>query len=176
MTSPTLGGGLDSYEPTGEGLVHVRPIEPTDAEALICFHESLSRESQYFRFFTAHPHLTPKEVQRFTCVDGFDRLALIAESDGEILGIGRFDRLDDPQTAEVAFVVADAHQHQGIATTLLHRLADEAPKRGITTFVAETLGDNAKMQRVFRRSGFPVTTKFRDGVLEMRFPITGERE
>ncbi len=44
----------------------IRPIRPEDAQALEGFHEHLSSETVYRRFFTAHPHLRAQEVERYT--------------------------------------------------------------------------------------------------------------
>ena len=44
---------------------------------MTAFHESLSPRSVYRRFFFAHPHLSPGEVERFTHVDYVDRMAFV---------------------------------------------------------------------------------------------------
>jgi RimJ/RimL family protein N-acetyltransferase len=156
--------------PSGTALF-IRPIRPDDAERLVAFHERLSPQSVYFRFFSPHPRLSSFEVERFTNVDYADRLALVAEVGGELVGIGRYDRICGTE-AEIAFVVADAWQHHGIATVLLELLADAARANGFETFVASTLPDNHEMIHVLRNSSFPVTMRFTDGVVTARFPIT----
>ena len=78
-----------------DGDLHyrLRPITPDDAERLVQFHSHLTPHSCYLRFFSFHPTLSPKEVERFTCVDYLDRLALVAELvDGTLIAVGRFDR------------------------------------------------------------------------------------
>ena len=102
----------------GDEIV-VRPIRPDDAPALVDFHEHLSAETIYLRFFSSHTHLRPAEVERFIHVDGHDRFAVVAEHGGAMVAVARYDRLKDPRTAEVAFVVADAWQHHGIGSFLL---------------------------------------------------------
>lgn len=154
------------------GLLHVRPIRPGDGPALVEFHEGLSRESQYLRFFTTHPHLSAREVERFTVVDYRDRLALVIELGHDLIGVGRFDRLLGTSAAEVAFVVADAYQHHGLASMLLQRLAAAARERGIDRFLAETLPSNQAMLGVFRESGYEVSSRFDQGVVKVEFPIT----
>jgi GNAT superfamily N-acetyltransferase len=151
--------------------MHVRPIRPDDASRLVSFHEGLTSRSVYRRFFSAHPVLSPVEVERFTCVDYVDRLALVAEIDGRLVAVARYDRDPGGPDAEVAFVVADLLQHQGIATVLLDMLAQAAWRCGITTFVASTLAENRAMLDVFRGSGFAVTTRTTYGVVEVRFSI-----
>src|SRR5579875_1019628 len=70
---------------------HVRPIRPADGAALVSFHDQLSSETIYRRFFSAHPHLSEREVQRFTHVDYSDRMALVATvAQGEIVAVARY--------------------------------------------------------------------------------------
>ena len=39
--------------------VRIRPISPSDGEALVHFHEGLTNETTRLPFFIPHPHLTP---------------------------------------------------------------------------------------------------------------------
>jgi GNAT superfamily N-acetyltransferase len=151
---------------------HLRPIRPDDASRLIEFHNRLSPRSCYLRFFTFHPTLSPKEVEHFTCVDYFDRLALVAEVDGTLIAVARFDRHEGTTEAEVAFVVADGYQHHGIGSLLLDELVLAARERGITTFLADTLSENRAMLDVFLHAGFDVQTDTEYGTVYLRFDIT----
>jgi GNAT superfamily N-acetyltransferase len=150
---------------------HLRPIRPDDAAALMAFHRHLAPHSVYLRFFSFHPALSEAEVQRFTCVDYVNRLALVAELDGCLIAVGRFDSKPGDSEAEVAFVVADEYQHHGIGSLLLDALAEAARDRGITTFRAETLYENHTMLDVFRHTGFPVSSSVEYGTVTLRFPI-----
>jgi len=152
--------------------VHVRPIRPQDAPRLAAFHEALSPRSVYMRFFSPHPKLSESELRRFTNVDYADRLALVAEIDGRLVGVGRYDRSEATSEAEVAFVVADEWHHHGIASSLLELLARAAWLCGIDSFRASTLADNTEMLHVFTHSRFDVTTHFECGVIDISFPIT----
>jgi GNAT superfamily N-acetyltransferase len=157
-----------------EGDLHysLRPIRPDDAELLVAFHESLSQRSCYLRFFSYHPHLTAVEVERFTCVDYDKRLALVAEVDGALIAVARYDRHPGTGDAEVAFVVADDFQHHGIGSLLLDELVLAARARGITTFLADTLAENSGMLSTFLHAGFAVTTDDNWGTVYLRFSIT----
>jgi GNAT superfamily N-acetyltransferase len=152
-------------------LAAIRPIRPEDAESLNDFHEHLSGDTVYRRFFNAHPHLQAAEIERFTCVDYRKRLALVAEIDGRLSGVARYDRDPDSDQAEVAFVVADALQGHGLGSLLLEHLAVAARRRGIATFVAHTLSTNYPMQNVFRHAGFACEQRWADGLIELSFPI-----
>ena len=151
--------------------VRIRPIRPDDGARLTRFHDHLSPQSVYRRFFFMHPKLRVAETERFTHVDYGDRLALIAEQGDRLVAVGRYERIEGTSEAEVAFVVADDFQHQGIATLLLEQLASAALDRGIQVFVAETLVENREMLEVFMRSGFHVTSTTEYGTVSVRFPI-----
>jgi len=156
-------------------VIHVRVIRPHDDERLRAFHRHLSSDAIMFRFFHMLPELPAPDAEHFTHVDYVNRMALLATTGSaapeEIVGVVRYDRTEDT-TAEVAFVVADAWQGRGIATALLHRLAAYARTKGITTFVAITMGSNARMIEVLRNSGFPMTTRYSEGTLEVHLDIT----
>ena len=156
---------------SGNLRYRVRPIRPDDAPRLVEFHNHLSPHSAYLRFFTFHPRLSAAEVERFTCVDYEDRLALVAEIDDHLIAVGRYDRHVGTSEAEVAFVVGDDYQFHGIGSLLLDELARAAREKGITTFLAETLRENHTMLGVFMHSGFPVTTETDHDTVALRFPI-----
>lgn len=152
-------------------IVHMRPIRPDDGTRLMKFHEGLSSESVYRRFFYVHRRLSSAEIERFTHVDYVERLALVVVDGERLVAVGRYERLPETSEAEVAFVVADEFQHHGIGTLLLKHLADAAVTRGITTFVAQTLTENRDMLDVFMKSGFTVTTSSDYGTVRLRFSI-----
>ena len=153
------------------GTAHLRPIHPSDAEAIQTFHSGQSQNSIYMRFFAFKARLSAKELKRFTEVDYKDRVAFVITMRGEIIGIGRYDRLDDPTEAEVAFNIADAHQGRGIGSILLEHLAAAAHENGIQRFSAEVLPENRKMLMVFSDAGYDVKRHFDDGVVSLEFNI-----
>jgi RimJ/RimL family protein N-acetyltransferase len=152
--------------------IHVRPITPNDAAALVAFHSRLSDRSKFLRYFYPHTDLSADEVAHLTQLDGRDRVALVAEFDGDLIAVGRYERLDDPTVAEVAFVVADRFQHQGIAPMLLSRLAGRAQSVGVTHFTAEVLDENRAMLHVFHESGFTLKRKNGWDTVELQMAIT----
>lgn len=153
------------------GTAHLRPIHPTDSEAVQSFHTGQSQRSIYMRFFAFKSRLSGRELKRFTEVDYTDRVALVITIGGEIIGIGRYDRLEDPEEAEVAFNIADAHQGRGIGSILLEHLAAAARERHIRKFSAEVLPENRKMLMVFADAGYDVKRHFDDGVVSLEFDI-----
>lgn len=153
------------------GTAHLRPISPEDADALQAFHTAQSETSIYMRFFSFKSKLSSKELRRFTEVDHKDRVAFVITIGGEIVGVGRYDRLDDPTEAEVAFNISDVQQGRGIGSILLEHLAAAARENGIRRFTAEVLPENRKMLRVFADAGYELARKFDDGVVSVEFNI-----
>ncbi len=148
--------------------VHVRPILPSDAEALQRLHLSQSEQSRFFRFFGYRGALTPAELERFTTVDHRERVALVITepATGELCAMGCYDAVDG-RTAEVAFYVGDAHQGRGLGSVLLDHLAAAGRERGFTRFVADVLPTNRKMLAVFRDAGYTITAETQEGVVEV---------
>jgi GNAT superfamily N-acetyltransferase len=169
--SETRTGNGEVLNLSGGTEARVRSISPDDGPALMEFHEGLSDRSRFLRYFSPHPFLSPDEILHLTCVDGFDRVALVVELKSELIAVGRFDRLLDTTQAEVAFVVADAYQHHHIATELLHRLARIARMAGVVQFRAEVLAENSTMLSVFREAGFPVSSTCSWGTIELTMDI-----
>ncbi|WP_270889158.1 bifunctional acetate--CoA ligase family protein/GNAT family N-acetyltransferase [Pedococcus sp. 5OH_020] len=151
-------------------VAHLRPITPSDVEAVHRFHAGQSDESIYMRFFAPLRKLSDRDVTRFTNVDYHDRVALVATVRGEIIGIGRFDRIT-PVSAEVAFNISDSYQGRGIGSVLLEHLAVIAWESGVEEFTAEVLPQNRKMISVFSDAGYEVDRRFQDGVVSLRFQI-----
>jgi acyl-CoA synthetase (NDP forming)/RimJ/RimL family protein N-acetyltransferase len=149
---------------------HLRPITPADADLLVSFYARVSEESKYYRFFAPYPELSERDVARFTQVDYRDRLALIVTVGDAMIGVGRYERTG-PNSAEVAFLIEDAHQGRGLGQLLLEHLAQAAREQGIARFVAEVLPDNRKMITVFTEAGYKVAREFEDGVIVVEFDI-----
>ena len=151
-------------------VAHVRPIRPDDADRLREFHAKQSDESIYLRFFAPLRVLSDADVHRFSHVDYNDRVALVATMREDIIGVGRYDRID-ATSAEVAFNISDHYQGKGIGSVLLEHLAAIAEELGISRFTAEVLPQNRKMLAVFSDAGYEVSRRIEDGVVEVAFDI-----
>jgi RimJ/RimL family protein N-acetyltransferase len=156
--------------------VHVRPIRPDDEERL---HEAFSRMSErsvYFRFFSPLKRLPEDLARRLSHLDYQDRFALCAVThrpDGRehILGVARYDRVPETDTAEVAVAVVDEFQRQGIGAGLLGLLTKVARDHGIRHFVLIVLPENQSMLTLLRSLGWIHRAEFRGGVYEISFDI-----
>jgi acyl-CoA synthetase (NDP forming)/RimJ/RimL family protein N-acetyltransferase len=150
----------------------MRQIEPSDADAIVALHSRFSARTRYLRYFSPYPRIPQRDLYRFVHVDHRDREALVVASGGQLIAVGRYERLGrDADDAEVAFVVEDAHQGRGIGSVLLEHLAAAARDAGIGRFVAEVLPENGGMLRVFAEAGYTVAREYADGVVHLAFPI-----
>ncbi len=150
---------------------HLRPIRPTDRDRLEAFHGRQSPESIYFRYFRFRPELSDSELDHFTTVDYFDRMAFVVVRGDDLIAVARYEPWTDRNEAEVAFFVDDAYRGRGLATILLEFLAAAGRRRGLDGFTATVLPENYGMLRVFRKAGYDVSTKFADGVIEVTLGI-----
>ncbi|MGW5528911.1 bifunctional acetate--CoA ligase family protein/GNAT family N-acetyltransferase [Streptomyces xanthochromogenes] len=161
------------------GTARIRPITTEDAERLVSFYELVSDESKYYRFFAPYPRLSAKDVHRFTHHDYVDRVGLAATIGGEFIATVRYDRINaqgrpasaPADEAEVAFLVQDAHQGRGVASTLLEHIAAVARERGIRRFAAEVLPANSKMIKVFTDAGYQQKRSFEDGSVHLTLDL-----
>lgn len=158
--------------------IRIRDAVEADVPALVAFLEGLDPESRRLRFASVGGDLAAR-ARRWAVPERPEDCTLVAETeaDGETVIVASGNYLYvDPETAEVAFVVAEEHQGRGVATLLLEELARRANDAGITTFLAEVLIENAKMLQVFRASGFPLRLHPEPGSIEVEFPteLTGE--
>lgn len=141
-----------------DGLVsiHIRPIVPDDAERLIDLYARLSPRSAYQRFFAVLKRLPPEWARDFANLDYVRRLALVAEHDTpdgpELMGVARYEPSDEPNVAEVAVVVQDRWQGQGLGSALLADLLAAARARGIVRFCAYVLAGNSRMLKLLARA------------------------
>jgi RimJ/RimL family protein N-acetyltransferase len=154
--------------------LRIRRIRPEDTPALQAMHRALSTRTVYERFFAVLPELSAEQADRFTNVDGVQRFALVAEApDGSLVAVGRYDRLPaNLRQAEVAVVVTDDYQRQGIGTALVTLLRAHACAAGVTEFVAEVLCANRAMHRAFADAGLVATSTSEHGIAHLVMPLS----
>jgi RimJ/RimL family protein N-acetyltransferase len=168
--------------PDGARL-RLRPIRPEDQDRLIAFYDRLSRHTAYQRFFTVMKRLPPDWAHLLANVDYERSLALLAElgppGDPELVGVARYEPTDQPDTAEIAFVIQDGWQNRGLGTLMLDALLAAAEARGIRRFRAWVLASNARMIDLLVRFTDVQERSMESGVTELlltRRPASAPRE
>ena len=135
--------------------VLIRPIRPEDEPLMVKFHEGISDRSVYLRYFHMEKLSARVDHERLfqKCFIDYDReMALVADfhnprtSEHEILGVGRLTKMPDEREGEVAVLVGDAKQGQGLGTELLRRIIDVGRAEKLERMVANILSENLAMR------------------------------
>ena len=154
-----------------EGRPGLASLEATDGELLRRMFERLSPESVYRRFFSplTRPTLFQASLQR---VDHHDREAVAAVVGGEVVGVAQYTRAPGKKQAELAVVVEDGWQRQGLGTRLIAALSDRAVAEGIDSFAVDIQGDNFGALKLLRRIAPRTRLMFSAGVGEGTIQLT----
>jgi acyl-CoA synthetase (NDP forming)/L-amino acid N-acyltransferase YncA len=168
-------GGDSAFALLADGTtVEIRHARPDDFDAVRELHEKMSPDNLYLRFFSASRVAAERAARRICREPAPDHAALVAVLDGGAIGYGTYERFGaGSPRAEVAMAVADDMHNRGVGTLLLEHLISLARGRGVRTFVAETLSENALMLKVFADAGLPAQRALTDGVYEITFPLPG---
>ena len=137
--------------------VEIRALRPDDKDDMLAAIRRTSTESLQRRFFVVKRGFSQKEIDFFMKIDFSNHVALVALADEDgrptIVGGGRYVVVE-PGRAEVAFVVIDGYQGQGLGAHLMRHLAGIARDAGLTELTAEVLPENTAMRKVFSKFGF----------------------
>jgi acyl-CoA synthetase (NDP forming)/GNAT superfamily N-acetyltransferase len=177
MNTPQAAG--HAYALLADGsTIEIRPAAQADFDAVKAMHEAMSPDNLYLRFFNFSRLAAETEARRICREPRPGHVALLALSDGEVVGCASYDASGGPAdpgpVAEVAFAVADHMHHRGIATLLLEHLVSCARSHQITVFTAQTLSENTPMLKMLADAGLPVQRHYEDGVMDMTIPLPSE--
>ena len=143
---------LSTYRLNDGTQLLVRPIRADDKRLLAKAFARLSPETVHKRFLAPKKGLSTAELKYLTEIDGSDHAAVVAvmaQKPWIIVGVGRYVRFaEDPDTADVAIVIGDPWQHQGLGRHLGSLLADIARAHEIRHFSATLLSDNVAAHRL----------------------------
>ena len=153
-------------EKAGKPAIGIRPIRPDDEPLIVKFHGTLSERSVYMRYFawmklgqrTAHDRLV-----RMCFIDYDRQIAFVAETtnefsgEREIIGVARLVKSANGKEGEVAFVISDAHQGQGIGREMMALLVEFARDEEMGALTATFIRENTPMRKLLERFKFEVT-------------------
>ena len=155
------------------GHVGLARLESTNQMQLRRFFFRLSPETLYRRFHSPIARPEQAQPQRLLDLDHHNREAVAAVVGGEIVGVARYARRPGADVAEVAVVVADAWQRQGLATRMLSVLAKLAEAAGVRQFTLSMQSDNRPVLRLVRRLYPEATLRHEHGMSETTVPVAG---
>jgi acyl-CoA synthetase (NDP forming)/GNAT superfamily N-acetyltransferase len=173
VTAVAVGGR--SYALLADGTtIEIRTAGPGDQQAVQVFHEVMSPDNLYLRFFSLSKQAAGQEARRVCRPAGPGHAALLAWLGDRVAGVASYEPAGEPHAAEVAFAVADDLHGKGIATLLLEHLVSLGQARQVQAFTAQTLPENLAMLRVFSDAGLPVRRRLTGDVIELTMPIPRE--
>jgi GNAT superfamily N-acetyltransferase len=141
----------------------VRPIATDDEERLRRLFDRLSARTVYRRFFTLFPTLPPSLLRYLARVSDDDHEELVALHGDDIVAVASWDRVaNGSDEAELAILVEDAWQQQGLGAALMRMVTAEAHRHGIAHLTANILSENDPANRLARSLAQPERVE-RDG-------------
>lgn len=114
------------------------------------FIERLSPQSRRFRFLETFQSPGESLLHQLTVINPLNEVAYVAVIDDgpqdKEVGVGRFSATPGTHECEFAIVVADAWQHKGLGTLLMHHLVQAARALGLERMHSSDPSDNALMR------------------------------
>ena len=159
--------------------VTIRSLRASDRDKIASAIRQLDRDSIYTRLFSYRKELTEAGLDRIMTVDPERDVMLVvtvgAGAQEIIIASGRFVAAPGQgavRSGEIAFMVEEDYQGQGIAGRLLRHLADVARRKGVTAFEADVLSENKSMLAVFARSGLPMRQRREGGIVHVTLSLS----
>lgn len=162
----TFKGGIE---------IRFRHIRPSDEEEMRRLFYRFSDQSVYYRYFSPIKTMPHAKMQQYVNVDCNRAVSIVAltglPEEERIIAEARFVKDKIRPYGDVAFIVDEEYQGIGIATYLYQMLIRLGKERGLKGFMADVLGSNKSMMKVFERGGLPVKATISEGVYELTIPF-----
>lgn len=159
--APAGSGGFGWRETARDGQpVAIRLARPWDADNVAAMHDRCSEESRYERYFAPVSQWREDQLRRLS--GGHRGATLVAINDaGDIVGLGNVfpEQPEGQRTAEIAVIVEDAWQGQGLGTSLLQHLIALARRMEFEEVAALVLATNTRMIRMLDNTGLTWTQR-----------------
>lgn len=158
-------------DPVKGGTVWIRLARPEDADAVADMHDRCSERTKYLRYFST---VEWRDIQMRRLAGGHRGATLVAMGrDGRIVGLGNVfpEGPAEDRTAEIALLVEDAHQGEGIGRALMARMLQVAARLGFTRVAAHLFADNIGIKRLLLSTGLQWRTTVSAGVADMTAPL-----
>jgi len=160
-------------------LLRLRPLRPTDEPKLTELFYSLTENTLYRRFLRVIKRIPHEERQYFLDVDYASNMAVVVETcdparEPETVAVAQYFVDLATQFADVAFLVRDEWQGQGIGRQLVDEMVAIARERGVKGFVADVSSTNRAMLHLFQGTGLVAHKQIASDVYRLRMPFAPE--
>jgi acetyltransferase len=150
--------------------VFLRPVKPTDLDALSAFFKRLSPQSIYNRWLTVKKTLPEEEARYYVNTNFKKDMAIYAFSEDNLMrGAVRIMGNPDKST-EFAIVIEDDWQNRGLGHLLMGYIIQIAKDKGYRKIYGEIFRENTVMLKVCGDLGFstlPVDADVARAVLDL---------
>ena len=161
------------------GRVVLRAITPADEKPMIRFHESLSEEGIYLRYFE-HISLDARTLHERlakVCLNSADSYAIVAERHetshhpAEIVAVGRLTTTEKPESASFALLMSDRAMTTELPEQVLKRLIEIARAQGFGFVEGELLVCDHDTVSLCRKLGFTTRTIMEEAIVRVNLAI-----
>jgi len=163
----------------GYGKLKIRPIRLDDEQEMIRFHERISEESIYMRYFeylgldqrTAHERLVR------ICTNTPESYAIVVEwpaaqhHPAAIVAVGRLTKTSQPFVATFDTLMTDEEKAPQLGKVLLSRLIKLAHAFGFQALTGELLVSDHDTSNLCRSLGFSLQTLPEDGLVRVTLDL-----
>lgn len=180
LLSPRRLAGTNGIGLVAEALT-IRLAHPADLPLIAALLERVSDETRYLRYCHPRPG-SPAwawfEAERLVHQDGVRALTVIitknVRQSPEVIAIGELAWSQGAAAGgEVALMVRDDQQRQGVGTMLGRELLALAQGLGIATLHAHLLPENRASLRLLGRLGIAYSTTFDGDLMHVETPANG---
>jgi acetyltransferase len=163
----------------GQGKLKIRPIRLDDEQEMIRFHENLSEESIYLRYFEylgLDRRTTHERLVRI-CTNTPESYAIVVERPAtthrpaEIVAVGRLTKTSEPYVATFDTLMTDEEGAPQLGKLLLHRLIKLARAFGFRVLTGELLVADHDALNLCRAVGFSLQTLPEDGLVRVTLDL-----
>jgi acetyltransferase len=160
----------------GYGKLKIRAIRPDDEKGMVQFHQCISEESIYLRYFehlgvdqrTAHERLSK------ICANTPESYAIVVVEPAAtalypeaILAVGRLTRTSEPNVVSYDTLIADEENAPQLGKIVLHQLVELARDFGFQILTSELLIADHDALTLTRGLGFSHQTLPLDGLVRV---------
>lgn len=135
----------------GSGVPALRTATVDDAEAVVAMHDRCSYETRTRRYHVPMPKLTARTARHLSAPAG--GVSIVACVGDAVIGMATAAPWEElgSTTMEVAVLVEDGWQGQGLGLRLLRQVVDGARQRGADRIVCMVQPENTAMLRTLER-------------------------
>lgn len=161
VISPYPKEYVSQFTMKNKQVITLRPVRPEDEELEAGMFTHFSERTMHHRFLSDIKVVSHEVLTRYTQIDYDREIAIIGElsEKGKKQMIGVVRLIADPlkESAEVAMVVADPWQYQGLGTKFMDVILEVAKEKGLTSVHVKFYKDNEAILSILKKKGFELS-------------------